>query len=208
MYGMVKQLEMPRNPKKPTSFLTIYDAFFSRITDDMYMELTEEDTYGILQDLLVNNLFRFEFPRFDIFDYEEGAWGDFGEYEGIESDNKLVTAYGWVGGTFNVELTLEEINIIALNMVIGWLGQQLDTTENTRMKYSGSDFKFTSQANHMAKIKVLIDAQKADSVHLQRIYKRRIRTADGSIQSTMGTIVSKPNYGFEIQHRDCGRCCY
>ena len=208
MYGMVKQLEMPRNPKKPTSFLTIYDAFFSRITDDMYMELTEEDTYGILQDLLITSLPRFEFPRIDIFDYELGSWGYLGEYEGVENNNKEVTAYGWIGGTFNVELTLEEINIIALNMVIGWLGQQLDTTENTRMKYSGSDFKFTSQANHMAKIKVLIDAQKADSVHLQRIYKRRIRTADGSIQSTMGTIVSKPNYGFEIQHRDCGRCCY
>jgi len=205
---MVKQVEMPRNPNNPTSFLTIYDAFFSRITDDMYMEFTEEDTYMMLQDLLVNNLSRFEFPRFDIFDYEEGSWGYLGEYEGIESDGKLVTAYGWVGGTFNVELTLEEINIIALNMVVGWLGQQLDTTENTRMKYSGSDFKFTSQANHMAKLKVLVDSQKADSVHLQRIYKRRIRTADGQIQSTMGTIVSKPNYGFEIQHRDCGRRCY
>ena len=30
-------------------------------------------------------------------------------------------------------------------------GQQLASVENTRMKYSGSDFKFTSQANHMAK---------------------------------------------------------
>ena len=202
---MVKQIEMPRNSKKPTSFLTIYDAFFSRITDDMYMEFTEEDTYTMLQDLLINNLSRFEFPRFDIFDYEEGSWGYYGEYEGIESNNKEVTAYGWIGGTFNIELTLEEINIIALNMVIGWLGQQLDTTENTRMKYSGSDFKFTSQANHMAKLKVLIDAQKADSIHLQRIYKRRIRTADGEIQSTMGTIVSKPNYGFEIRYPDFGR---
>ena len=197
---MVKQVEMPRNPKKPTSFLTIYDAFFSRITDDMYMELTEEDTYSILQDLLITSLPRFEFPRIDIFDYEEGSWGYLGEYEGVESDNKEVTAYGWIGGTFNIELTLEEINIIALNMVIGWLGQQLDTTENTRMKYSGSDFKFTSQANHMAKLKVLIDAQKADSIHLQRIYKRRIRTPDGKIQSTMGCIVSRPEYGFKIQH--------
>ena len=195
---MGKQEEMPRNPNKPTSFLTIYDAFFSRITDDMYMEFTEEDTYAMLQDLLINNLSRFEFPRFDIFDYEEGAWGYLGEYEGVESDNKEVPAYGWVGGIFNVELTLEEINIIALNMVVGWLGQQLDTTENTRMKYSGSDFKFTSQANHMAKLKVLIDAQKIDSLHLQRIYKRRIRTVDGQIQSTMGMIVSKPKYGFKI----------
>jgi len=79
-------------------------------------------------------------------------------------------------------------------MVIEWLGQQLDTTENSRMKYSGSDFKFTSQANHMAKLKVLIDAQIKDSVHLQRIYSRRNITDDG-VQSSLGSIVTKPNYG-------------
>ena len=195
---MLKQNEMQRDPDKPTSFLTIYDAFFSRITDDMYMELTEEDTYTMLQDLLINNLPRFEFPRFDIFDYELGAWGYIGDYQGVESDGALVTAYGWIGGNFNVELTLEEINIVALNMVVGWLGQQLDTTENTRMKYSGSDFKFTSQANHMAKLKVLVDSHKTDSLHLQRLYKRRIRTDKGEIQSTLGSIVSKPSYGFKI----------
>ena len=187
-----------RDPNKPTSFLTIYDVFFEKVTDDMYMELEEEDTYQILQDLLLNSLPRFEFPRFDLFNYEEGAWGYLGEYSGVESNDMEVAAYGWIGGTFNIELTREEINIIALNMVIGWLGQQLDTTENTRMKFSGSDFKFTSQANHMAKLKVLIDAHRADSIHLQRLYKRRIRTADGQIQSTIGSIVSKPNYGFKI----------
>jgi hypothetical protein len=195
---MLKQNEMQRDPNNPTSFLTIYDAFFSRITDDMYMELTEEDTYTMLQDLLINNLPRFEFPRFDIFDYEPGAWGYIGDYQGVESNGALVTAYGWIGGNFNIELTLEEINIIALNMVVGWLGQQLDTTENTRMKYSGSDFKFTSQANHMAKLKVLVDSHKTDSLHLQRLYKRRIRTESGEIQSTLGSIVTKPAYGFKI----------
>ena len=196
---------MERNPNQPTSFLTIYDAFFSKITDDMYMELTEEDTYSMLQDLLTNSLPRFEFPRFDLFDYEIGAWGDLGTYQGVESDGKEVLATGWVGGTFNLQLTDEEINIIALNMVIEWLGQQLDTTENTRMKYSGSDFKFTSQANHMAKLKLMIDAHKQDSLHMQRLYKRRIRTANGEIQSTMGQVMEKPNYGLKIQHRHFGR---
>lgn len=189
-----------RDPNKQTSFLTIYDAFLAKVTSDMYMELTEEDTYAMLQDLLINTLPRFEFPRFDLFDYEEGAWGDMGVYNGVESDNVEVPATGWVGGTFHIELTSEEINIIALNMVIGWLGQQLDTTENTRMKYSGSDFKFTSQANHMAKLKVMIDAHKQDSLQLQRLYKRRIRTADGQIQSTIWQIMSKPEYGLEIRH--------
>jgi hypothetical protein len=62
-------MEVERDPLKKTSFLTIYDAFLAKVTDDMYMELTEEDTYSMLQDLLINTLPRFEFPRFDIFNY-------------------------------------------------------------------------------------------------------------------------------------------
>ena len=184
------------NSPGTTSFITIYDSFFARVTDDMFLEFTEEDTLEMLQDLLLNALPRFEFPRFDVFDYELGTWQDLGTYKGIASDNIEVPVTGWVGGTFIYILTDEEINILALNMVIEWLSQQLDTTENTREKYSGSDFKFTSQANHMAKLKVLIDAQKQDSVHLQRIYKRRIFTSNGA-QSTMGQIISKPEYGAE-----------
>ena len=142
-----------------TSFLTIYDSFLTRITSEMYMELTEIETIEMLQDLLINSISRFEFPRFDLYDYEEGHQDDLGTYNGAESDNKEVPATGWVGGAFNCLLTPEEINILSLNMVIEWLGQQLDTTKNTEMQYTGSDFKMTSQANHMAKLKVLIDAQ-------------------------------------------------
>ena len=185
---------MSNRLKTPTSFVTIYDSFFSRVTDDMYMELTEEDTYEMLQDLLIAAIPRFEFPRVNLFDYELGHWEDIGTYQGVESDNIEVPAIGWVGGIFPFQLSDEEINILALNMVIEWLGQQLDTTENTREKYSGSDFKFTSQANHMAKLKVLIDAQKTDSIHLQRIYKRRKIVGD-SVQSTMGQIIEVPTYG-------------
>ena len=185
----------------PTSFVTIYDSFLARVTSDMYLELTEEDTYEMLQDLLINAIPRFEFPRVNLFDYEIGYWSELGTYQGIESDGEEVPATGWVGGAFPYLLTDEEINILALNMVIEWLGQQLDTTENTKMKYSGSDFKFTSQANHMAKLKVMIDAQKQDSVHLQRIYKRRKMADDGSVQSTMGQIVSKPSYGVNTPNR-------
>ena len=180
--------------------MTVYDAFFARVTSDMYMELTEEDTYAMLQDLLISAIPRFEFPRVDLFDYEIGYQSELGIYQGIESDGIEVPATGQVGGSFNQLLTEEEINILALNMVIEWLGQQLDTTENTRMKFSGSDFKFTSQANHMAKLKVMIDAQKQDSVHLQRIYKRR-RIVDGDVQSTAGDIISRPAYGVEKVNR-------
>ena len=200
---------MGNEPKQETSFLTIYDAFLCKVTDDMlagtedteglFIQFTEEDTYLMLQDLLINSIPRFEFPRFDLYDYELGVWGYLGEYTGVESNNETVSVYGWDGGYYNAKLTDEEINILALNMVIEWLGQQLTTTRNTQMMYSGSDFKITSQANHMAKLKVIIDAYKQDSIHMQRVYKRRKRSAIGSIQSTMGTIMEKPSYGYKIQ---------
>ena len=183
---------------KKTRFSTIYDSFLARVTDDMYMELTELDTIEMLQDLLINSLPRFEFPRFDILDYEEGYFTDLGTYQGADSDYKEVPATGWVGGSFSADLTQEEINIISLNMVVEWLGQQLTTTENTKMKYSGPDFKFTSQANHMTKLKVMIDAYKQDSFHLQRLYKRR-KFVNGEVRSTAGIIMTKPNFGYKIK---------
>ena len=45
---------------------------------------------------------------------------------------------------FSAELDQEEINILALLMKAGWIQRQVSSIENTRMKYSGSDFKFTS----------------------------------------------------------------
>ena len=180
-----------------TSFTTIYDSFLARVTSDMYMELTELDTFEMMQELLINAIPRFEFPRFDIFDYEEGVLTDIGFYKGIESDHIQVPATTWVGGFFNSTLDKEEINILSLYMVVEWLGQQLASTENTRLKYSGSDFKFTSQANHMAKLKTLIDAAKQDAFHLQRLYKRR-KKVDGQILSAFGQIMEVPSYGYKI----------
>jgi hypothetical protein len=108
-----------------------------------------------------------------------------------------VPATQWAGGSFNTTLTAEEVNIISAYMVVEWLGQQLATTDNTRTKYSGSDFKFASQANHMSKLKVIKENYEKDAFHLQRLYKRR-KTVDGKIQSTFGQIMEVPGYGFKI----------
>ena len=182
---------------KTTPFSIIYDSFLSRVTSDMYMEMTELDTLEMLQDLLINAIPRFEFPRFDIFDYEPGYLMGIGTYCGVESDGIEVPATAWVGGSFNAELTQEEVNILSLSMVVEWLGQQLATTENTRLKYSGSDFKFTSQANHMAKIKVMMDSYRQECFHLQRLYKRR-KIVNGEVRSTAGVIMTAPSHGYKI----------
>ena len=188
---------MEENLIKGTPFATVYDRFLNKITEEMYMELTELDTIELLQELLINAIPRFEFPRVDIFNYEEGIYTGIGTYTGVESDYVEVPATAWVGGSFNAELTQEEVNILSLSMVVEWLGQQLATTENTRLKYSGSDFKFTSQANHMAKIKVIMDSYRQECFHLQRLYKRR-KIVNGEVRSTAGVIMTTPSHGYKI----------
>lgn len=148
-----------------TSFSTVYDSFLSKITDDMYMELSKEETLPLQEELLESALPHFEFPRKNIFNYDK--------------ENQ----------TFNVELSNEEVNIIATYMVVEWFGRQLASIELTRMKYSGSDFKLTSQANHMSKLLVLKKDYERMGFHLQRLYKRRREDKKGNIRSTIGDIM-------------------
>lgn len=173
-----------------TPFSIVYDSFLSKVTDDMYMELTELDTFRILQELLFSALPKFEFPRKDLTNYEESYIEDEGIYNGVESDNKDAVVFFYAGGCFNVVLTPEEINVISTYMIVEWLGQQLASVENTRMKYSGSDFKFTSQANHMQKLLAIKKDYEREGFHLQRLYKRRIADKNGIMRSTFGKVVT------------------
>ena len=139
-----------------TTFDTIYDSFLSKVTDDMYMELTEEQTKAMLKSLFINSLPHFEFPRFDLHDYN------------LELEE------------YNIDLENEEVNIISTYMVVEWLSDQVASVENTRMKYSGSDFKFTSQANHLHKLIQLKKEYERLGFHLQRLYKRRKKDDKGN----------------------------
>lgn len=171
-----------------TSFSLVYDSFLSKITDDMYLELTELDTFRMLEELLLSAIEKFEFPRIDLWDYDLFEITDVTTYQGAESDNQKVTAIIYGGGQFNNPLTHEEINILAVYMIVEWLSQQLASVENTRMKYSGSDFKFTSQANHMQKLLQLKKDYEREGFHLQRLYKRRAPDENGIMRSTLGLL--------------------
>lgn len=71
-----------------TSFSLVYDSFLSKITDDMYLELTELDTFRMLEQLLLSAIEKFEFPRIDIWDYELFEISDETIYQGAESNNE------------------------------------------------------------------------------------------------------------------------
>ncbi len=98
-----------------TPFSDIYESFLSKITDDMYMELTKEDTYKMLQDLLISAIPKFEFPRFDIFNYELGR--EVTEQK-MDEEGQIYEETKYIPGFFNSLLTMEEKNIIATYMIV------------------------------------------------------------------------------------------
>ena len=194
----------------PTSFATVYNSFLSKITDDMYLQLTEQDTKGLLMELLLSAIPQFEFPRVCL-DYEyleEGYCQQCARYEECKQavEKEAEEGQGWI---FLYPLTSEQINILATYMVVEWLGQQLASIENVRMKYSGADFKFTSQANHMQKILQMKKDYERMGFHLQRLYKRRIRDVDGIYRSTIPSIMQE-DLGYTPANRQtyAGGCRY
>jgi hypothetical protein len=157
----------------------------------------------LLEDLLVSAIPKFEFPRVDITTYELSEIGGVETYCGVESDNIEVDAILYEDGFFYSFLSQEEINILSTYMIVEWFGQQLASVENTRMKYSGSDFKFTSQANHMQKLLALKKDYEREGFHLQRLYKRRKPDENGIMRSTFDTIMESSfnkggSYGYKV----------
>ena len=114
----------------------------------MYLELTPEDTVKDLQNLLVDAIPGFEFPRVNLYDYEIAVveiyenevvkedfvigvvWND--SLEQIEKIPRVLVDRS----SFNVNLSQEEINILALLMKQAWVQRQVTSIENRRMKYS------------------------------------------------------------------------
>ena len=149
-----------------TSFDTMEDFFLAGITDDMYMELTEEDTQALLDEILIAALPSFEFPKQP-------------QLHDINTTNR----------TFTVDLTQEEMMIIRQYMIAEWIGYQLAAIENIRQKYSGSDFKFTSQASHMKQLMAMKQDYEKHGFHLQRLYSRRKINDEGYYVTTFNTIM-------------------
>jgi hypothetical protein len=107
--------------------------------------------------MLIEAIPGFEFPRHNLYDYiiqteikdEDKVlttdfiigmlWDEISE-DNLNAAPRLVVERS----EFAAELTSEEINILAILMMTAWVQRQVTSIENTRMKYSGSDFKMTS----------------------------------------------------------------
>lgn len=192
-----------------TQFTEVYNRFLGKITDDMYVELTPQDTIRDLRNLLIEAIPGFEFPRHNLYDYvieteikhEDEVlttdfiigmlWDDLSDDDNnIDKPPKLVIE----NSKFAATLTSEEINILAILMMTAWVQRQVTSIENTRMKYSGSDFKMTSQANHLSKLQSLLNECHRQSLHMQRLYKRRKITENGEYQSNWSVLREKSTF--------------
>ena len=187
-----------------TLFASVYNRFLDKITEDMYLELTPEDTIRDLRNLLINAIPGFEFPRVNLYNYEiitmeipenellpddfvlGTVWGELPEDSETQIPNVIVDR-----SSFNIELSPEEINILAILMKQSWVQRQVTSIENTRMKYSGPDFKMTSQANHLSKLLNLLEESRRDSLHMQRLYKRRKIDSNGRYVSNWSILRDK-----------------
>ena len=147
-----------------TNFTKVYDRFFDKITDDMYVEFTVQDTEKDCQSLLLNAINAFEFPKKSL------------AYE-IKTNEKDGTDLS----SFVEDLNMEEIELLSSLMVSAWLQRQIASIDNTRQKYYGNSFKLTSQASHLSaliKLKEEIDKQNHKQ---QRLYNRRQIDENGKV---------------------------
>lgn len=117
----------------------------------MYMELTPQDTVRDLQRLLLSALPEFEFPRKNLYNYtlktevvnesditpEDFVLGVV--WQELPEDNDTPAQVIIDNSVFNNILTPEEMNILAILMMVGWVQRQVTSIEHTRMKYSGSN---------------------------------------------------------------------
>mgnify|MGYP000000523977 CR=1 FL=1 len=147
-----------------TSLNEVYDAFFALITDDMYMEITEEETRADCRELLEASLPLFEFP------------------------DKLIDI---VGDSFNVDLSREERNILAYGMLQIWLQRQITSIDVVRQKFSGTDFKLTSQASHLQRLMTLMTNTKNEHRRLQMLHSRRRVGPTGNYESTFDLLAKR-----------------
>lgn len=188
-----------------TLFSEVYNCFLGKITDDLYIELTPEDTIKDLRKMLINAIPAFEFPRKNLYSYEIKTevvdssevteydfvigvvWDTIPEPTGTELPQRSIIERS----SFEEKITPEEINILACLMLNIWLERQVNSIEVTRMKYSGTDFKLSSQANQLSKLLTSLETARYNSKRLQRLYKRRVLDENGKYISNWFIFGSK-----------------
>lgn len=133
-----------------TPFREVYETFLAGITQDEWNLTTEigfleKDWFTLLKEAIV----KFMFPRISL------------KYNETEE-------------CFLEELGNEEMQLIAILMRNAWLKRALYSYKLVEQQYNTKDFQLSSQANHMEKLKDLVEYSDRECKHRINLYSRVI----------------------------------
>jgi hypothetical protein len=129
-----------------TPFNVVFQRFLNKVTDSNLASLPTENLESIMTEFLQSSIVRFRKCKKDIKNLD------------------------LVMQQFNVDLSFDEIEILANWMKFEWLDQQVNRIELLRQSLSSKDFAMYSQANHLQALITLRKTTDADVRLLMKYY--------------------------------------
>ena len=137
-----------------TEYGVVFKSFLGKIRDDLYIstdiEMVEED----LTILLNAAIPYFNYPKVDVRDKDDDLQ------------------------RFNVDLTVDEVEILAMAMVVEWTEREIYNVDTLRQSITTKDFNTYSQASHINALGKT--AERMQKKLRNRLIKYSIRRDDGT----------------------------
>jgi len=131
-----------------TTFESVYEAFVSKINDYNILEIEKDDLFDIYEKFLVSAL---------------------AKADCINKNNKL--SINFDDKCFSRDLSIKEIEILALGMIVSWREPSLNDMDNMKMRLNSKDFSQYSQANHLKELESLKILADEDFYYMINQYK-------------------------------------
>lgn len=129
-----------------TSFDDIFDMFFSKIHDSELLSMPDDEIDDNLTKFLLSAITNFRSCQRDL------------------------NSYDTVAMIFNIDLTLDDINILAELMVYEYINKNIKRIELMKQSLSSKDYAMYSQANHISALLSLKEAQRVETRRMLREY--------------------------------------
>jgi|SRR5690606_9137518 len=146
----------------PTPYSNLFNSFLSKIEDDLYAQYTKEQLDSDLIDLLNSAIINFEYPKVDIYNKNDETQ------------------------EFNEDLSIFEIEILANLMTLEWIKRQIKSIYVIKQAMTDSDFRITSQANHLKMLLELKKVTESDIDKLQNKYSYRTSNHQANFEGLAG----------------------